>query len=292
MTTCPVPSSATAAATRNAVPYLTSSGAPWPGADLWRPAGWRTGLAPAEVMEALSDLSSGKAEREAPWHARGVLLPAVKADAALLRDCWATPLWTWEVAAEIVGPPQVDPFWNPWSAIHERWAGVRLLDGREGRDGFDPAARGAGTSYDNWPHSDNSRGMAALSAHVRAGNRAAAVAPLDGAAWVQGAVAPSEGGPVVADLLSADLVVLLGRVRFRPPPGVPESSPRGAYVLALWGVEPGLVRDLAGSRLWVPEAQREIVFLAGCGDGGKPVSPERAAALAAAARKVAQADET
>lgn len=260
---------------------LLSLGAPWPGAAAWRPCGWRTGLEPAEVAEALADLSPKRGapdpDRVAHWRGRGVGLPEVKADAALLRDCWTTDEWVWRLAEEVVGPPAVDPYWNPWAATHLLWSGVRLLDGRDGRDGFDPALWGRGTAFVNWPHSDSTRGMAATAAHVRAGNAAAVVAPLDGCEWVQGATAPAvdpAGGLLSADLASADLLVLLGRLRFRPPPGISESSPRGAYWLALFGVEPERVAALAGRRLWVPEAGREVVFLAGAGDCGDPVAQE------------------
>ena len=264
---------------------LVSAGAPWPNADAWRPAGWRTGLAPAEVADALSDLAPRRGTpdpgRVAAWAARGVTLATAKGDAALLRDCWASQEWMWRLAEEIIGPPAVDSFWNAWSVTHELWSGVRLLDGTDGRDGFDPALWGAGTAYVNGPHSDNSRTMACVAAHVRAGNRAAMIAPLDGCDWVQGATASVGGAVVVADFASANLIVLLGRARFRPPPGVTESSPRGAFQMGLWGVPADVVRDLAGARVWVPEARREVVIVRGAGDAGRPVSEDRRKALAA-----------
>jgi hypothetical protein len=258
---------------------LLSAGAPWPGAADWRPAGWRSGLAPAEIGDALADLTSSAPGRYEQWRARGLDLPIVKADAALLRDCWSTCGWVWRLAEEVIGPPAVDPFWNPWAETHEIWTGVRLLDGRDGRDGFDPRLWGRGTAYVNGPHSANGRTVAATIAHVRAGNRAAVVAPLDGCEWVQGATAPPAeqgGAPVVADLASADLLILLGRLRFRPPPGVAESSPRAAYWLALFGVDPAIVSDLAGRRVRIPEAGREAVVLRGAGDAGRPVAQEQA----------------
>lgn len=285
---CTTPDTSPATSAPAGVAPLLSAAAPWPDADAWRPRGWRTGLTPAEVADALFDLNPKRGavdlDRERYWHDRGVTLPAVKADAALLRDCWTTPLWIWRLAEEVIGAPSVDPFWNPWSAVHGAWSGVRLLDGQHGRDGFDVALWGSGAAYVNGPHSDNSRTMATVAAHVRAGNAAAVVAPLDGCDWVQGATAPAEGGPVVADFLSADLIVLLGRVRFQPPPGIEESSPRGAYQLGLWGVPAEQVDALAGARVWIEEARREVVFVRGAGDLGRPVSAERRAALAARAK--------
>ena len=267
---------------------LVSAGAPWPNADAWRPAGWRTGLSPADVADALYDLSPARGavdpDRAAAWAARGVTLATVKADAAVLRDCWASQEWMWRLAEEVVGPPAVDSFWNPWSVTHELWSGVRLLDGVDGRDGFDPGLWGTGTAYVNGPHSDNSRTMACVAAHVRAGSRAAMIAPLDGCDWVQGATASVDGAVVVADFASADLIVLLGRARFRPPPGISESSPRGAFQMGLWGVPADTVRDLAGARVWVPEARRDVVFMRGAGDAGRPVSEDRLKALAARKR--------
>jgi hypothetical protein len=65
-------------------------------------------------------------------------------------------------------------------------------------------------------------------------------------------------------------------LRFRPPPGVAESSPRAAYWLALFGVDPSVASDLAGRRVRIPETGREAVVLRGAGDAGRPVAQEQA----------------
>jgi hypothetical protein len=257
---------------------LISAAAAWPGAAAWRPAGWASGLAP-EVLGGALARSRAADEPLARHLPPEVQIGSAVADLKLLRDCWATYLWVWrDLACPLIGPPAVDSFWNPWSTIHEEWAGVRLLDGREGRDGFDPANWGDGAAYVNGPHSDNTASVAAAVAHARRGQPVAVVAPLDGCEWAMGALTPEEDAR--ADLLSADLLILLGRVAFRPPPGISESGPRQAYALALWGLEPAVVAELAGRRIWSEEAGRELVAVAGCGDAAARPPPSLTASRA------------
>ena len=248
-------------------PALVSAGTPWPNADAWRPAGWRTGLSPADVADALYDLSPARGavdpDRAAAWAARGVTATA-KADAALPATCWASQEWMWRLAEEVIGPPAVDPFWNPWSVTHElleRGPPAR----RRGRARWlRPGLWGTGTAYANGPHSDNSRTMACVAAHVRAGNRAARSRRSMGAtgsrvrrrAWTGRWSWPIRVG-------RPDRTA--GRARFRPPPGI-RSRRRAAP--SRWACGRAR-RHSAGSRrarVWVPEARRDVVFMRGAGD--------------------------
>lgn len=197
----------------------------------WRPVGWRGGATPEATY-----LPGRAAEEKAK---RGVTLDLAEEIAlhnlALLRDCYNTPAWVWEIASALaeVGEWETDPFWNP-SAVGAAALTSLKLDGSEGRDGLATDSTGAplwrGPTLVNGPHSDPAAWVRLCPIHGR-DNPVAAVVPCDGVKWYR------EIG------LSADLEVALGRLNYEAPPGLPprQSSPRASSLL-----------------LWVPHLRNEI----------------------------------
>ena len=246
-----------------------SSAQPWPGVTDYRPPGWSGRMSP---MDAAARLAEIEADPTA-WTERSVgaerkrLLRLLK----VLRQSWVTRPWVWQFAELFVGPPEVDPFWNPYSWIHRLWSDVRLLDGNDGRNGFDLSLWGrklitvAGAEYErgrtgyvNGPHGDTTGYVSLCTQAADAGHNVAAVIALDGCGWFSGKCAARvkqdgasgeepEIESVRCDVLSCDVLAIPegGRMSFEPPPGVKQSSPTKGYALAMWGVSGEMME-----RLW------------------------------------------
>ena len=129
--------------------------------------------------------------------------------------------------------------------MHRLWGGVRLLDGNEGRDGFNlslwgrvtepgsstsfalgnlavkrEATERGRTAYVNGPHGDTARYVETCARAARAKHKVAAVVALDGCGWFAGnttaepLAAPDAAGTLeahvptqhAADVLSCDLL--------------------------------------------------------------------------------------
>lgn len=284
-----------------------SSAAPWPTVDAYRPPGWTSPLSPPAVVTALAALKKADERDFDPVGAaeRKERIADLELHVALLRQAWCTRLEVWRLAEALIGPPEVDPFWNPWSVTHQTWSGVRLLDGNDGRDGFDlslwgrvimssapglpslirtpPFGRGR-TAYVNGPHGDTSRYVALSTGAAAAGHRVAAVTALDGTGWFAGGTETVNGDPpakVRRDVLSCDVLAIPadGRMSFvAPPVGIASSSPRAGYGLALWGVPPEILFRLwpesglvgpDGRAVRVTHVGAPWVLLRGCGDPGQ-----------------------
>lgn len=272
--------------TPQAVTHLPeSSAAPWPGEATYRPPGWRSKLAPGEISPRLADVND---LLESDWENAALITERKRLEehVALLRQMWVTRMYVWCLAEALVGPPEVDPFWHPWSHVHKVWAGVRLLDGNDGRNGFDLSLWGrvtepgstssfvlgslsvkressdrGRTAYVNGPHGDTARYVETCTRAARAGHKVAAVVALDGCGWFAGntstglAAAYEDGQPsreivqLAADVLSCDLLCIPegGRMSFEPPPGVKPSSPTKGYALAIWGATMDEARRLPGA---------------------------------------------
>lgn len=277
-----------------------SSAAPWPDESDFRPPGWRGKLSPVQVILRLAEVEE---ERKAPggWDSdklakeAGRLRELVK----ILRQSWCTPEYVWRLAEMLLGPPEVDPFWNPWGCTHLLWSGVRLLDGVQGRDGFDlsqwgrvpPQSVALGqtvtdrgrTAYVNGTHDDAGKYVSLSARAHAAGHRVAAAIALDGCKWFAGATecagqnADDTPKMVHSDAASCDVLAIPegGRMAFVPPPGVKASSPSKGYGVALWGV-PELVMlelwpDWTGGAVRVEVAGKRWTLWRGCGDAGQPV---------------------
>lgn len=265
-----------------------SAAARWPGEATYRPPGWQSELAPEKIGKRLIEVNK---ILEADWD-NGVLIAerdVLEAHLAILRQMWITRERVWRLAELLIGPPEVDPFWHPWSHIHKLWGGVRLLDGNEGRDGFDlslwgrravvdtskpglPTVDGSTrgrTAYVNGPHGDTAKYVETCTQAARAGHKVAAVVALDGNGWFAG-----NADNVPTDVLSCDLLCIPegGRMSFEPPPGVKPSSPTKGYALAVWGASMDDVRRLPGAAGAPGGAVRVTingyrwVILPGCGD--------------------------
>ncbi len=264
----------------NVVHLPESSAAPWPGESTYRPPGWRSKLAPGEIGPRLAVVTS---LLEEDWENAKLITERKRLEehVTLLRQMWVTREWVWRMAEALVGPPELDPFWHPWSHVHRLWGGVRLLDGNEGRDGFDlslwgrvgivdaskpglPTIDGSTrgrTAYVNGPHGDTARYVETCTRAARAKHKVAAVVALDGCGWFAGnttakpLAAPDATGILeahvptqhAADVLSCDLLCVPEerRMSFEPPPGVPPSSPTKGYALAVWGATMDDARRLA-----------------------------------------------
>lgn len=277
-----------------------SSAAPWSGADVFRPPGWRDPRSPAQVVARLAEL---EAERSGSGWESATLSTAKEAarleeHVKILRQSWVTRPNVWRLAEALIGPPEVDPFWNPWSYTHRLYSGVRLLDGLQGRDGFDlrlwGTVRGAPsawnedrqcfeippsrprTAYVNGPHGNTAKYVGLAARAAAAGHRVAAVVALDGCNWFAGATSDGEDhSRRHADVASCDVLAVPegGRMSFEPPPGIAESSPAKGYALALWGVPEtlDLWRGRGGSRVVVDGTTWTL--LRGCGDAGLVTHP-------------------
>lgn len=275
-----------------------SSAAPWPGESTYRPPGWRSKLAPGEIGPRLREVAS---LLEDDWENAKLITERKRLEehVALLRQMWVTRPWVWRLAEALIGPPEVDPFWHPWSHVHKLWGGVRLLDGNDGRDGFDLSLWGRAeedpnltnggrgrTAYVNGPHGDTTRCVETCTRAARADHKVAAVVALDGCGWFAGntstepAAVYEDGQPsrevvrLAADVLSCDLLCVPEerRMSFEPPPGVPPSSPTKGYALAVWGATMADARRLAptsidrGGAVRVTVDGHRWVILPGCGD--------------------------
>ena len=197
----------------NVVHLPESSAAPWPGESFYRPPGWRSKLAPGEIGPRLAVVTS---QLEEDWENAKLITERKRLEehVTLLRQMWVTREWVWRMAEALVGPPELDPFWHPWSHVHRLWGGVRLLDGNDGRDGFNlslwgrvpeddracetksdgecisdkpcmHAPRGR-TAYVNGPHGDTARYVETCARAARAKHKVAAVVALDGCGWFAG----------------------------------------------------------------------------------------------------------
>lgn len=235
-----------------------STAAEWPDESTYRPAGWTTGLTPRDVSTLSRKIETAKKPGTAPHGIAADVVAIVEQHMAILRQCWVTRPHVWRLAEALLGPPQTDPFWNPWSHIHRMYAGVRLLDGRDGRDGFD-VSLWTGTTYVNGPHGDTAAYVrTCVEAHL-AGHRVAAVVTQDGLRWFAGAATRMGDGddakPGRCDVMSCDVLAVPedGRMSFEPPPGVKPSSPMKGYGVAMWGVPESVLAEVFGAS---PMAQR------------------------------------
>ena len=259
-----------------------SAAADWPNVAAYRPPGWRAAWSPAEVGWRWDEYFAAKARGERP-----TIDPEVLYHVKLLRQAWFTRPEVWRLAELLIGPPEVDPFWNPWSHVHRMYSGVRLLDGVDGRDGFDlslwgrvtsptcETAVGRGrTAYVNGPHDDTAAYVALAVRAVCAGHRVAAVVALDGCNWFAGGTAGfGPGEPKVAglvDVLSCDVLAIPegGRMSFLPAPGISASSPSKGYALAVWGVLDELFASNDGRGIRVEVDGQRWALIQGCGDAG------------------------
>lgn len=278
----------------NVVHLPESAAAPWPGESTYRPPGWRSKLAPGEIGPRLTAVVE---LLKSDWESAALITERKRLEehVALLRQMWVTREWVWRMAEALVGPPELDPFWHPWSHVHRMWSGVRLLDGNEGRDGFDlslwgcvrhphdPTSERGRTAYVNGPHGDTARYVETCARAARAKHKVAAVVALDGCGWFAGntstELSAHEDGQraatrFAADVLSCDLLCVPEerRMSFEPPPGVPPSSPMKGYALAVWGATMDDARRLAptmtyhGAAVRVTIAGHRWVILPGCGD--------------------------
>ena len=201
---------------------------------LWRPVGWRGGATPEATY-----LPGREAEERAKKNLPLTLDAEIALhNLALLRDCYNTPAWVWEIASALAGFAghewDCDPFWNP-SAVGAAASTTVKLDGsspeRDGLASDDGLPRHwRGNTLVNGPHSDPAAWVSLCAAHGVA-HTVAAVVPCDGVKWYR------EIG------LSADVEVALGRLNYEAPPGLPprQSSPRASSLL-----------------LWIPHLRDEI----------------------------------
>jgi hypothetical protein len=194
---------------------------------LWRPVGWRGPLTPEEVGP-LGLAAEKKRKHNLPINlAEEVALHNL----ALLRDCYCTPAWVWELASWLAwgtrgGAWQTDAFWNPSAVGAAAVVPIKLdgsddeHDGLKARDGA--PALWCGATLVNGPHSDPGAWIRLCAAHGT-NNVVAAIAPADGVIWYR------------TEALGADIEVNLGRLNYEVPPGLPlrQSSPRGSALL-LW----------------------------------------------------------
>ena len=222
-----------------------SSAAPWPGESFYRPPGWRSKLAPGEIGPRLAVVTS---QLEEDWENAKLITERKRLEehVTLLRQMWVTREWVWRMAEALVGPPELDPFWHPWSHVHRLWGGVRLLDGNDGRDGFNlslwgrvgivdaskpglPTINGSTrgrTAYVNGPHGDTARYVETCARAARAKHKVAAVVALDGCGWFA-------GNTTAEPLAAPDAATTVGSKRRFPtpaadtaPPTPPTPSPR------------------------------------------------------------------
>lgn len=181
----------------------------------------------------------------------------------LLRDAWNTHGAAWRLGAALIGRAfRVDPFWNQGASDLPELAVMLdgltpLTDGmlsvRDARNAlangaYDDATRrvveqrlaelgdvpddfplnwrqqlvaGEAAAAANGPHSCTAKWLRCTAAY---GSQefAAGFVPDNGDGWFQSIA------------MTATLVVRLGRVPCRPPPGITSSSPRGASALCVW----------------------------------------------------------
>lgn len=204
--------------------------------------------------KALALADDDRAEIEAVIHNR-----------KLLRDAWNTHGVVWQLAAALTGQPfRVDPFWNQGTqdlpglavmldglspltdgmltvkearvlveagsqplAADIREAIVHRLALLHGVPDFFPLnwrqhlVVGEAAAAANGPHSCTAKWLRCSAAYGEQ-EFSAAFVPDNGDAWFQ------------STAMTATLVVRLGRVPCSPPPGIQESSPRGASALCVW----------------------------------------------------------
>lgn len=192
---------------------------------------------------------------------------------ALLRDAWNTHPTAWRLAAKLIGREfVVDPFWNQGAdglpALGRTLDGISPLD--DGMLTIEQAEREMASSerllcerYTDPVRVEMLARIAALGdvprefpvnwrAHLQAGEAAANVngphsctakwlrlCALYGEQEFVAAFVPDNGdGWFQTIALSAHIVVRLGRVPCKPPPGITtkngKSSPRGASALCIW----------------------------------------------------------
>lgn len=201
----------------------------------WRPRGWRGGLSP-EATYPLGRSAEEKARRRVPLTLDEEV---ALSNLALLRDCYNTPVWVWELASRYaeIGANEwgCDPFWNPSAVGASLVARVKLDGHSPERDGLAVTDEGRprhwqGPALVNGPHSDPAAWVRLCAAH---GERevVAAVVPCDGVRWYREIA------------LTCDLEVALGRLNYEAPPGMPpaNASPRASSLL-----------------LWIPHRRAEI----------------------------------
>lgn len=202
-----------------------------PAWQLWRPVGWRGGATPEATY-----LPGRDAEERAKKNLPLTLDDEVALhNLALLRDCYNTPAWVWEIASGLAGHEwDCDPFYNPSAVGPAAKASVKLDGSSPERDGLASdnglPRHWRGNALVNGPHSDPAAWVSLCAAHGVA-HTVAAVVPCDGVKWYR------EIG------LTADLEVALGRLNYEAPPGLPprQSSPRASSLL-----------------LWIPHLRNEI----------------------------------
>lgn len=155
-------------------------------------------------------------------------LPGVEAEIHVDRDMWCTPEWVWRLPPEALrlrDHYDLDPCSNEWSTVP---ATVRVCPPRDGL-GFEWG--NASLVFLNPPYSDVGPWFARANECAKAGGTVFGVVPHapNIEAW-------RRFGP--------DAAWSLGRVRFVPPPGIPESSPSQEHDLVLW--YPGNGGEMAG----------------------------------------------
>lgn len=144
-----------------------------------------------------------------------------------MRDSWQTPRRTLSLAQRFIGEFDTDPFYNPWSKVHEymtRHKKVFVYTGRDLDSNEDNGITGevGDVIFGNGPFSKPAPWVNRFAnLGVRTSKRIALVVPVDGVQWWE-------------KVWSADLIIMLGRENFDPPPEIKQSSPRGAAALALW----------------------------------------------------------
>lgn len=196
----------------------------------WRPRGWVGTGRPEDVLTPALE-AQAKSRRGEPLEQDEV--DAV-VNLALLRDCYNTRRWVWQLALHIAqtnGYPEMrgfncDPFWNPSAQGLASIVEVRLDHSSPEHDGLALCDDGLprnwrGSCLVNGPHSDPRTWLKAAALHGRQ-HVVAAVVPCDGTKWYQ------EIG-----LAGFHVEVNLGRLNYDPPPGLPprDASPRGSALL-------------------------------------------------------------
>ena len=146
--------------------------------------------------------------------------------AKALRNSWTTRKPTLALASSIIGLFDTDPFYNPWSHVHEFMVDgdvtVYTGDGTPEDDGLTRGIDELGNSiFANGPFS-YVKVWARHYANVGKSRNVAMVCPggADTNWW--------------SHVWTADLVIFLQRTKYDPPPDIKESSPSKPTALAIW----------------------------------------------------------
>lgn len=153
---------------------------------------------------------------------------AIFTNAALLRSCYGTPEFLLELGNYFIGLYDQDPFHNPYSLIDNRKYSISelvKLDGScESKNGFNIQNWVGCSLLVNPPFSDLSEGATLCNAYCNNEKKPGIVfiCNLDFSIYFQKC------------MKYADYLIILGRVQFKPMPGLKNSQPTGSSAMFIY----------------------------------------------------------